>query len=185
MKHIISFSKLFELLKWYFFMYFTHLQNFLPLYILLYFVMVRLTRKKKLILPVYFISSHAVTLGCKLFFSLNKVGEKSYFQTNLEKCTLKKKKFSHSHSRQFTSSNSFNIYMSFVWLSVSFCRGKWGTGRLSNFLKATELVKSRARVQTQAVQQQSLCTESSWFLVGSMDLHSFWGQQRKGMAGAE
>lgn len=72
-------------------MYFTHLQNFLPLYILLYFVMVRLTRKKKLILPVYFISSHAVTLGCKLFFSLNKVGEKSYFQTNLEKCTLKKK----------------------------------------------------------------------------------------------
>lgn len=74
-----------------------------------------------------------------MFFSLNKVEERSYFQTNLEKCIFKKI-FSHSHSRQFTSSNSFNNYMSLVWLLVSFCRGKWGTGKLSNFLKATQLL---------------------------------------------
>lgn len=48
------------------------------------------------------------------------------------------------------------------------------------FLKATELVKSRGRVHIQAVQHQSLCTESSWFLVGSMDLHSFEAAEKGG-----
>ena len=58
--------------------------------------------------------------------------------------------------------------------------GKPNTGRLSNFLKATELVKSRARVQTQAVQQQSCAANPPDSWLEAWTCTAFGGSRERG-----